>query len=56
MCGMAYAVLAGQPMTFLAPTGLTLAFTAALYRYCMTLALPFLPMYSWVGCWTSLML
>ena len=44
LCGMAYATIAGQPMTFVAPTGLTLAFTAALYRYCTYLAVPFLPM------------
>ena len=56
LCGMAYACIAGQPMTFVAPTGLTLAFTAALYRYCAALSIPFLPMYSWVGCWTSLFL
>ena len=30
VCGMAYAVLAGQPMTFIGPTGLTLTFTTAL--------------------------
>jgi len=56
LCGMGYATIAGQPMTFVAPTGLTLAFTAALYRYCVSLAVPFLPMYSWVGCWTALLL
>lgn len=56
VCGMLYSMIAGQPMTFVAPTGLTLAFTAALYRYCASLAVPFLPMYSWVGCWTSLIL
>lgn len=46
LCGMLYATIAGQPMTFVAPTGLTLAFTAALYRYCVSLAIPFLPMYA----------
>ena len=56
VCGMLYAAFAGQPMTFVAPTGLTLAFTAALYRYCMSLGIPFLPMYSWVGCWTALLM
>ena len=30
LCGMAYATFAGQPMTFIGPTGLTLAFTTAL--------------------------
>jgi len=56
LCGMGYATLSGQPMTFVAPTGLTLAFTAALYRYCVSLGVPFLPMYSWVGCWTALLM
>lgn len=56
ICGMGYATLCGQPMTFVAPTGLTLAFTAALFRYCASLGVPFLPMYSWVGCWTALLL
>ena len=40
MSGMAYAVISGQPMTFLAPTGLTLAFTAALYRYTAAMSAP----------------
>lgn len=56
VCGMAHAAAAGQPMTFLGPTGLTLAFTTALYAYCSALSLPFLPMYAWVGMWTSGML
>ena len=56
ICGMAYATIAGQPMTFVAPTGLTLAFTAALYKWCLFFTIPFLPMYAWVGCWTSLMM
>lgn len=56
VCGMAYATIAGQPMTFVAPTGLTLAFTAALHRYCAAGSIPFLPMYAWVGLWTSGML
>ncbi|CAN0462453.1 unnamed protein product [Discosporangium mesarthrocarpum] len=30
--GMAYAILSGQPMTIIGPTGLTLAFITALYR------------------------
>jgi hypothetical protein len=50
---MAYAVMCGQPMAFIAPTGLTLAFISGLYRYCSLKALPFFPVYSWVGLWTS---
>ncbi|KAL3918895.1 MAG: hypothetical protein SGPRY_005830 [Prymnesium sp.] len=55
-CGMAYASLAGQPMTFIGPTGLTLTFTTALYAFTSPRAIPFLPMYAWVGLWTSLFL
>jgi hypothetical protein len=50
---MLYAVLSGQPMTFIAPTGLTLAFMAALFRFCDLASLPFLATYGWVGLWTS---
>lgn len=51
--GMLYAILCGQPMTFIAPTGLTLAFISGLYRFCSVKNLPFFPVYSWVGIWTS---
>ena len=54
--GIIYAVVSGQPMTFIAPTGLTLAFMAALYRFAGLAALPFLPLYGWVGIWTASML
>ena len=50
----AYAILCGQPMSFIAPTGLTLAFISGLYRFCSLNALPFFPVYSWVGFWTAL--
>ena len=56
MSGMIYAVFAGQPMTFIGPTGLTLCFTAALFNFCSSFGLPFFPMYTWVGLWTSAML
>lgn len=54
--GMVYAVFSGQPLTFIAPTGLTLAFTAALYGFCKMSSLAFLATYAWVGIWTSLIL
>jgi hypothetical protein len=53
LSGMAYAIMCGQPMAFIAPTGLTLAFISGLYQYCSLYALPFFPVYSWVGLWTS---
>ncbi len=40
-------------MTFIAPTGLTLAFLSGLYRYCTLQGLAFFPIYTWVGLWTS---
>jgi len=51
--GMIYAITCGQPMAFIAPTGLTLAFISGLYRFCSLKALPFFPVYAWVGLWTS---
>lgn len=53
LSGIFYALFSGQPMAFLAPTGLTLAFITALYRFCLTSSLPFLPIYAYVGLWTS---
>eukprot|EP00934_Nitzschia_sp_Nitz4_P000449 Nitzschia sp. Nitz4//scaffold38_size140716//120995//123036//NITZ4_003170-RA/size140716-augustus-gene-0.128-mRNA-1//1//CDS//3329550147//449//frame0 len=51
--GMAYSILSGQPMAFIAPTGLTLAFISGLFRFCTVNSLPFFPVYTWVGLWTS---
>jgi len=51
--GMLYSVFCGQPMAFLAPTGLTLAFISGLFRFCTLRGLPFFPVYAWVGLWTS---
>jgi hypothetical protein len=53
LSGMAYSILCGQPMAFIAPTGLTLAFISGLYRFCTVKGLPFFPIYAWVGLWTS---
>lgn len=54
--GMLYSAGSGQPLTFLAPTGLTLAFTTSLYSFCEVASIPFLPTYAWVGIWTSIIL
>ena len=40
-------------MSFIAPTGLTLAFISGLFRLCTLRNVPFFPVYSWVGLWTS---
>lgn len=47
-------MLCGQPMSFIAPTGLTLAFISGLFRFCSLNGLPFFPVYTWVGLWSSL--
>lgn len=54
IAGVMYSILSGQPMAFLAPTGLTLAFTSGLFRFCSLRQLSFFPVYAWVGIWTSL--
>ena len=43
--GIFYAIFSGQPMTFLGPTGLTLAFISTLFRYSKSNLLPFLEIY-----------
>ncbi len=55
-CGIAYALLAGQPLIILGGVGPLLVFTAILFRLCQDLQIPFLPAYVWVGWWTALAL
>ncbi len=52
-CGIVFALTAGQPLTIIGSTGPVLAFIAALYKLAAQFSLPFLPLYSWVGLWTS---
>jgi len=54
LSGIAYAIFSGQPMAFIAPTGLSLAFLSGLFKYCTLQGFAFLPVYTWVGLWTSL--
>jgi len=51
--GMAYSIFSGQPMAFIAPTGLTLAFISGLFRFCTLRNITFFPVYTWVGLWTG---
>ncbi len=52
-CGGSYALLSGQPLALLGPTGPGVAFTLVLHGLALSLGLPFLPFYAWVGLWTS---
>lgn len=54
--GVAFALLSGQPLTILGGTGPIVIFTALLYQTCKSLGLDFLPVYSWVGIWSGLLL
>jgi mannitol/fructose-specific phosphotransferase system IIA component (Ntr-type) len=53
ICGVAFALLSGQPLIILGGTGPLLIFTAMLYALCGDFAIPFLPTYLWVGLWTG---
>lgn len=56
VCGLIYALLAGQPLILLGGIGPLLIFTIILYQLCADLgqAENFLGIYGWIGLWTSL--
>lgn len=56
VCGMLYALFAGQPLIILGGIGPLYIFTIILYRLCGQLELgdQFLSVYAWVGLWTGL--
>lgn len=51
--GVVYALTAGQPLTLLGPTGLMVVFCGLLYKVTKQMGLPFLPIYGWVGIWST---
>jgi mannitol/fructose-specific phosphotransferase system IIA component (Ntr-type) len=55
VCGLVYAVLAGQPLIILGGIGPLLIFTIILYRLTLDMgyANQFLGIYGWVGLWTA---
>ena len=55
-CGVLYALFAAQPLTIIGSTGPVLAFVACLAQLASAANLPFLPLYSWTGLWTALIL
>lgn len=54
--GVLFAVLAGQPLTLLGGTGPIVVFTGLLYTACQQLSVPFLPVYTWVGIWSGILM
>ncbi len=57
VCGLIYALLAGQPLIILGGIGPLLIFTIILYQLCVDMGQGenFLGVYGWVGLWTALM-
>jgi hypothetical protein len=53
ICGIVYALFAGQPLTILGSTGPVIIFMGILFELCQQLQLPFLPTTAWVGLWTT---
>ena len=56
LCGVVYAIFAGQPLIILGGTGPMLIFTGILHDYCVDHEIVFLHAYTWVGLWTALIL
>lgn len=52
-CGVAFALMSGQPLIILGGTGPLLVFTAILFRLCSDMNIPFLASYAWVGIWSA---
>ena len=46
----------GQPLTIIGTTGPLLAFVKVIHETCVRSNVPFLPVYAWIGLWSSLML
>ncbi|EDV26844.1 uncharacterized protein TRIADDRAFT_22844, partial [Trichoplax adhaerens] len=56
ICGIIYAVLAGQPLLIMGATGPILVFEEALFDFCQLNHVDFLTMRVWVGLWVFLIL
>jgi mannitol/fructose-specific phosphotransferase system IIA component (Ntr-type) len=54
VCGIVYALFAGQPLIILGGTGPLLVFTVMLYNLCVRFGLPFLEFRIWAGLWAML--
>jgi hypothetical protein len=54
--GVVFALFSGQPLTILGGTGPIVIFTALLYDTTSDLGIAFLPVYSWVGIWSGILL
>lgn len=49
LCGVVFALTAGQPLTIIRTTGPLTVYIAVLYSLTTALNIPFLPFYAWTG-------
>jgi len=56
ICGVLYAVFAGQPLTIIGATGPLLIFESILYRLCNDNHIDFMSVRLWVGIWVAIAL
>ncbi|XP_021363541.1 electroneutral sodium bicarbonate exchanger 1-like isoform X2 [Mizuhopecten yessoensis] len=56
ICGVVYALCAGQPLTILGSTGPVLVFETITFQFCHDMGLDYLELRFWIGMWTGLIL
>ncbi|XP_059143342.1 electroneutral sodium bicarbonate exchanger 1-like [Physella acuta] len=56
ICGVVYALFAGQPMNILGSTGPMLVLEMIIFQYCKDHEWEFLPFRVWIGLWTTFIL
>ncbi|XP_064598184.1 electroneutral sodium bicarbonate exchanger 1-like isoform X3 [Liolophura sinensis] len=56
ICGIVYALCAGQPLTILGSTGPVLVFETIVHSFCFDNGLDYLSFRLWIGLWTGLFL
>ncbi|RUS84579.1 hypothetical protein EGW08_007674 [Elysia chlorotica] len=56
ICGVVFALFAGQPLNILGSTGPMLVLETIIYEFCRDNSWDFLPFRVWIGLWTTLIL
>ncbi|XP_064646030.1 band 3 anion transport protein-like isoform X3 [Lineus longissimus] len=54
VCGLIFTVFSGQPLLILGHTGPLLVFEEAMYGFCSSNNLTYMPMRAWIGIWVML--
>ncbi|CAH1788172.1 unnamed protein product [Owenia fusiformis] len=53
--GLVFAAFSGQPLVVIGATGPTIVFEVAIYKFCKSIHIEFMPMRVWIGAWVALM-